>query len=356
MKIAIIGLLDTPITKDSLGGTEIWTYNFAEKLISLGHEVTLFASEGSSFSGKFYQVANRSDVELPGSVLKLSKEKIVEFSIKQINEVIKIQDQFDIIHISNCNFYFYLPFIKKFHIPVIITVHSYNFSGSHAKELFEKYPQPFYVFNAKSFEKTWPAPKKYQVIYTGINLNDFEYNPNPENYIFWMGRIHQDKGIQDAIKFAQKSKEKLTIAGPIRNQEYFDQEVEPFLSDKIQYVGELNQIEKVDYYKKAKAFLLTTKREESFGLVAVEAMACGTPVIAYNRGALAEVISDGETGFVVEPDNIGELVEKSKLIDSIDRKACRARVEKNFDIDLMTKNYLDLYQKLLEEKNESAKN
>jgi len=354
MKIAILGALDTPITKNSLGGTEIWTYHFIECLTALGNSVTLFASEESSFSGTLVESVKRSDIEISGEILRVDKKKIIKYSIRQIKDVIKKQTQFDIIHISNCNFYFYLPYIKEFHKPVIITVHSYNFSGDVASELFGKYTEAYYVFNAKSFKKTWPEPRRYSVIYTGINLANFEFNQHPENYIFWMGRIHKDKGIEDAIQFAKKTREKMIIAGPVRDQEYFDLEVKPFLSEMVEYIGELDSKKKIEYYKNAKAFLVTTKRDESFGLVAAESMACGTPVVAYNRGALAEVVADGETGFIVEPDNIDQLVEKSKLIDSINRQSCRKRVEENFDIKIMMERYLELYQKLLEAEDEKT--
>jgi len=356
MKIAIVGMLDTPITKNSLGGTEIWTYHFAEKLVELGHDVKLYASEGSHFSGPVIESAKRSQIEIPGEILQVDKEKIIKYSVKQIKEVIKKQAQFDIIHISNCNFNFYLPYIKNFYRPVIITVHSYNFPGNEAGKLFKKYPEPFYVFNAESFKKTWPEPKKYQAIYTGINVNKFIYKSKAQNYIFWMGRIHRDKGIEDAMKFAAKSAEELIFAGPIRNQEYFDLNVRPYLSTNIKYVGELDSKKKVKYYGNAKAFLITTKRDESFGLVAAEAMACGTPVLAYNRGALSEIIEDGMTGYVVEPDNVDQLVEKSKQINQINRRKCRDRVEKKFNIKTMIKDYIELYKKLLEKNNGKNKN
>lgn len=349
MKIAILGPLDTPISKDALGGTEIWTYNFAEKLIEKGHSVNLFASEGSNFSGKLVESARRDEVEIPGPVLKVSKDKIIECSIKQMQSVIESQGDFDLVHISNCNFYFYLPLLHQLKKPVVLTVHSYNFDGEEAGSLFTKYPQPCYVFNANSFKKTWPEPKNYKVIYTGIDLDSFEFNHDPKRYIFWMGRIHKDKGIEDAIKFAQRSGEELVIAGPVRNEEYFNQEVKPFLAENIKFVGELNHLNKVDFYKNAKAFLMTTKREESFGLVAAEALACGTPVLTYDRGALSEVVSDGETGFVVSPDDIEDLIKKAKLLNTINREKCRERVEKLFNLDTMVENYIKLYKQLLEE-------
>lgn len=350
MKIAIVCPLDTPITKNAFGGTEIWNYVYAEKLFAEGHKVTIFASEGSEFSGKIIEVVQRKQVEVPADVLTLSKEEQVAYSINQLLTVLEREEQFDVIHISNCNFYFYLPLLRLFKKPIVLTVHSYNFSGLEAGNLFNSFPVPTYVFNAESFKKVWPVPQKYQVIYPGINLADFEYNKQPDDYIFWMGRIHPDKGIEDAIKFAQKVNKKVIIAGPIRKEEYFNREVKPFLSDKIRYIGELNHEKKVKYYKNAKAFLVTTKRDESFGLVAAEAMACGTPVLAYDRGALPEIIEDGVTGFIIEPNNIEQLIERSKQLGQLNRQKCRERIKKKFNIEIMVEKYIELYQKLLEDK------
>ncbi|MCK4892129.1 MAG: glycosyltransferase family 4 protein, partial [Candidatus Pacebacteria bacterium] len=186
-------------------------------------------------------------------------------------------------------------------------------------------------------------------IYNGININDFTFNPKPKNYLVWLGRIHYGKGLWNAINAAKISKEKLIIAGNITcetDEKYF-QSVKPMIDGKqIKYIGEVDSRKKNELLGNAKAVLFPTIWEEPFGLVMIEAMACGTPVIGFNKGSVSEVIKDGKTGFIVKDDK--EMIKAIKNIDKIDRAECRKHVEKYFTIEKMVDGYEEVYEKIIE--------
>lgn len=344
MKIAIVGPIDNPVSGNSTAGTEIWTYNFSEELVKGGHDVTLFASAGSRFSGKLEQVIGGSAVRKEGSREEVSRPKFSLFSIKEMVDVVRNQDKFDLIHLSVYSFHYALPLIDLIKIPVVITVHGTAFSDREIGEVFNLYKSPHYVFISRFFTKKWSGPKNFETIYNGIDVAKFELSLSPQNYFFWMGRLSPEKGVEDAITFAEKTGNSLVLAGPIRDRDYFNQKIKPKIGGKIKYVGELDFKNKIGYYKNAKAFLMPAKWEEPFGLVVIEAMACGTPVIAYNRGALPEIIDNGKTGFIVKNDSIPAMVEAAGKLDSIDRQNCRHFVENNFSLKQMTEKYLTLYE------------
>lgn len=344
MKIGLVGAIDTPINKNSTAGTEVWTYNFAERLIKLGHHVTLFANDASAFSGKLINVVKERELLDKNQTKKISPPKFSMYSVKEMVEVVKKQADFDVIHISVYSFHYLLPLVDLISKPVVITIHGTSFPDSEIGQVFKEYPKVNYVFISKQYEKKWPYPEKYRVIYNGIEVDKFECNKQKGDYFFWMSRISLEKGVDDAIEFAEKTGNRLIIAGPIRDQSYFDLTVKPHLSKKIEYVGKLDFSAKNKYYKSARAFLMPIKWEEPFGLVVVEALACGTPVIAYNRGAIPEIIEDGKSGFLVN-DVLG-MIEADKQLKKISSQSCRERAEK-FTLKEMVNNYLDLYKEIL---------
>lgn len=346
MKIAIVGTLDKPIKHDSSGGTEIWTYNFVEGLIKKGHEVTLFSLKGSESTGKTVEVCSQSDITTNGV---FSREKFALYNIEEAMEVLKRQNDFDLIHVSVFPFYYFLPFVKLFSKPVIFTIHGFNqFDYDGAKSMFEENKEGYYVFPSAFFLKQWPKPQNFRVIHHGINIDNFSYSNKPDDYYFWIGRICKSKGIEDAIKFAQEADEKLIIAGPIDDQDYFDQAVKPHLEENIKYVGPVNFKEKVEYYKHSKALIFTSKVNEAFGLTIIESLACGSPVIAFDRGPSSEIIIDSYNGFLIETDRgVDGFLDASKKINQLERNNCRKSIEEKFNFENMLNQYLSVYESIL---------
>jgi len=352
MKIALVGTIETPINRDSIAGTEVWTYNFAENLIKRGHQVTLFASTGSKFSGDLVAVNDREDVIDPETG-SFQKKRLDTFCVNEMIQVAKRIEEFDIVHLSVFRFYLYLPIVKLIQKPVVITVHGSPFDAKDAKIIDAKFGEPSYALISKNCGTVWPDSSRKNIIYNGIEAENFPFCDTKEDYYFWMGRLVPDKGVDDAIAFAVKTGSKLLIAGPLGENQYFEEKVKPFLNDKIKYLGELNLEEKVGYYQHAKAFLMPIKWEEPFGLVVVESMCCGTPVIAYDRGAMREIIDDGVNGFIVKPNDVEGLIDASKRLDRIDLKKCREKVEDYFTIEKMVDDYEKVYRGLVGPDNSS---
>ena len=278
------------------------------------------------------------------STKKISPAKFSMYSVKEMVEVVKKQADFDVIHISVYSFHYLLPLVDLIEKPIVMTIHGTSFQDSEIGQVFKLYPKVNYVFIAKQYEKKWPHPEKYQVIYNGIEVEKFDFSDKKSDYFFWMSRISPEKGVDDAIDFAKKTGEKLIIAGPIRDQGYFDKTVKSYLSEKIKYVGELDFAAKNKYYKNARAFLMPIKWEEPFGMVVVEALACGTPVIAYNRGAMPELIDNGVNGFLV--DDVVGMIEAEKQLAKIDSQSCKKSAE-NFSLKRMVGQYVKYYDEII---------
>ncbi|MDP2930840.1 MAG: glycosyltransferase, partial [bacterium] len=185
-------------------------------------------------------------------------------------------------------------------------------------------------------------------IYNGIDLSHFKFNKKGGGHFVWIARMNKHKGVENAIAAAEKLGVRLLLAGRIdpTQVEYFNTYIKPHLNEKIKYVGELTEQQLSDFYGPAKACLYPIEWEEPFGLVVAESMACGTPVIAYRRGSMPELIEDGKTGFVVDS-NIDLLVEAMKKVDQINRVLVRQQVEEKFSKERMVENYEEAYYKLL---------
>ena len=176
-------------------------------------------------------------------------------------------------------------------------------------------------------------------IHNGIDPHFFEYDNTPDNYLLFSGRITPSKGVKEAVQAAVQSKRRLLIAGSLSKVDYwyFDEHVKPFLNDQILYLGMLDKEQLVKYYKKAAALLMPIQWQEPFGLSMIEAGACGTPIIAFDRGSVQEIIKDGKTGYIV--DNSAEMILSIDKVDSLKRKDGRDRVVRYFTQDRMVKNY-----------------
>ena len=349
LKIAQIAPLWFPIPPEKYGGTERVVYNLCEELTKLGHKVTLFASGDSKTSAKLISVAKKGLISqnIPWQDWWWNAFNH-SFAFSKANE-------FDIIH---CHWtpmgMFFQNFVKT---PVLHTFHNLPSRDDHRWEILKNFSSSNVVFISNKEKTNSPVRfNREQTIYNGINISNFKFNKNPKNYFLWVGRICEKKGIKNAVLAAKKAKIKLYIAGQIQPmyKDYFENEIEPLLNEDIHYLGEKNQEELNVLYGNAKGFLYPIEWQEPFGLCMAEAQACGTPVIAFDRGSVREVVNNGKTGFVVPfldkkgNKNIQGLVEAIKKIDEIKREDCRKWVEDNFTTDVMAKNYEKFYYKLLE--------
>jgi glycosyltransferase involved in cell wall biosynthesis len=183
-------------------------------------------------------------------------------------------------------------------------------------------------------------------VYNGININNFSYNHEPSEYLLFFGRIHPEKGVYESIRIAKKSKRKLIISGLIQDHDYFNTRVKPFINDNDAiYVGNSGPEERNRLLGNAYALLHPISFDEPFGMSVAEAMMCGTPVIAYNRGSMPEIIVDRKTGFLV--DSIDGAVNAVSQVENINRKDCREWAISSFSMEKMVEGYLEVYNLIL---------
>ncbi len=313
-----------------------------EGLVKRGIDVTLFATADSHTAGKLHAVCPRPYEEDKNIHVKV-------YECLHISEVFERANEFDIIH----NHFDYLPltYSKLVNTPVVTTVH--GISSRRILPVYKKYNNStFYVSISDAYrcnELDYIA-----TVYHGIDTDSFPFNERPEDYLLFISRIHRDKGTKEAIEVAKRSGMKLRMAGFIADSEYFKNEVEPHIDNKqIIYEGHVSQERKKELLSNARALLHMINYEEAFGLGVVEALTCGTPVIAINRGAMPELIMNGETGFLVN--NVDEAVDAVQKLGSISRKRCRESVEKRFSIDRMVDDYIKVYQMILEKRKREEK-
>jgi mannose-6-phosphate isomerase-like protein (cupin superfamily) len=227
---------------------------------------------------------------------------------------------------------------------MLTTIH--GFSSPRILPIYEKYNAKVHYVSISEADKS-PALDYISTIHHGIDLNEFSFNADPSDYLLFFGRIHPDKGAKEAIDIAKGSGRKLRIAGLIQDEEYYEREVEPHLNgDDITYVGSVGPERRDTLLQEASALLHPINFSEPFGLSVVEAMACGTPVIAFNRGSMPELIRDGLNGYLVE--TVEQAIDAVKKIHEIDRSACREFVKKSFSVERMVDDYIKVYDRILD--------
>lgn len=351
MKIAQAAPLWENIPPALYGGTERIVYNLTEGLVKKGHKVTLFACGTSKTSAELVSVYPRP----------LFRDGIawdnLMYPLLNITEVFDRAKEFDIIHVhlNKSSDYLALPLAKPIKNKVVFTLHfpypaSQNHQGHHL--VLQKYQDLQYISISNSQRRGGENLNWLATVYNGIDLTPFKFNPNPEDYLIWLGKFNPDKGAKEAILAVKKLNRKILIAGAIdmidqNDRNYWLNEVKPLINNKdVVFVGEVDDKKKNELLGKAYCFLNPIKWNEPFGLVMVEAMAVGCPVISFRAGAAPEIITDSETGYLV--DNLEEMIKAVSKIDKIERKNCRARVEKYFTDEIMVGNYEKVYINLLD--------
>lgn len=348
LRIAQLVLPWISIPPKTYAGTERIVYYLTEGLVKEGHEVTLFSVGESKTSAKLEFIIEKA-MGLQNKVMDVLKSSF--YPIMHVSNCFEHQDQFDIIH-SHAQF-LGLLFAAISKTPSLHTFHRvYEFEKEDEQELVNRYSN--LNFNSISNSQRVPGINYIATVYNGVDINKFKPSINPKrDYLFWAGRIIEKKGPREAIAVSKALKMPLILAGKITNMDYFKKYIEKELDGKnIKFVGEIHFEEMLRFYQNAKATLVPAKWNEPFGLVPAESLACGTPVVAYDGGALKEIIKHKKVGFLAkEKEGVEGLIKHVKNIDSISPEDCRQHIIDNFTIDLMVENYEKVYYKLLGEKN-----
>lgn len=340
MRILLIINPGIPVPPVLYGGIERIVYLLAEEYRNMGHEVTLLAGPDSKCSGETVTFGVNKPIQ---SKLELFRE--ITFVWSYLN---KNKNNFDLIHNFGRLIYF-LPVLKSGANKIMSYQRQVSKKG--IKVISRLNPNNLIFTGCSNYcVSTGNIAGKWATVYNAIDFNSYELNEAVDNDapLMFLGRLDKIKGVHTAISVAIKTNNKLIIAGNIShtpdNLAYFKNEIEPLIDgEQIKFVGALNDTEKNTYLRQSKAMVFPIEWDEPFGIVMIEAMACGTPVIGFRRGAVPEVVVNSETGFIVN--NEQEMIEAIKSIDTIDRKSCREIAKTRFNINLIAENYLNLFSK-----------
>ncbi len=334
MQIAMLSPIAWRTPPRHYGPWEAVASLLTEGLVSRGHEVTLFATADSQTSGTLRAVCPRG-YEEDGSLIPKVWECL------HISELFEQAEGYDIIH----NQFDFLP-LTYTHLtttPVVTTIHGFSSPG--ILPVFKKYNDRGFYVSISDADRS-PDLEYIKTIHHGLDIRQFDFQLQPKDTLIFFGRIHNDKGAREAIEIAKACHKKLILAGIIQDQTYYDQYVAPHLdNDQVTYVGSVGPIERKQLLGQACALLHPIQFDEPFGLSVIESMACGTPVIAFDRGSMPELIENGKNGFLVN--SVDEAIERVAHIKEVDRAACRRHVEEHFTVDRMVDEYIKVYEMIL---------
>lgn len=337
MKIAVLSPVAWRTPPHHYGPWEQMASNLTEGLVEKGHDVTLFATKDSITKGQLEAVIEKGYEEDDYADAKVNE-------CLHISHLMENADQYDIIH----NHYDFLPltYSKLINTPIVTTIH--GFSSEKILPVYKKYNDRCHYVSISNSDRS-PELEYIATVYNGIKPEEFHLNTKPKDYLLYFGRIHQDKGTREAIDIALESGKKLIISGIIQDHDYFNQFVAPQIdNDQIIFVGSSKPLERNELMGEALALLHPINFKEPFGLSIVESMLCGTPVIAFNKGSMPEIIEDRKNGFLVK--NIKEAAQSIAQIKDIDRSYCRESALKNFTHERMVNDYIQVYEQILKNK------
>ncbi len=334
MHVAILSPIAWRTPPEHYGPWESVVSLLTEGLVERGVDVTLFATKDSVTKAKLSAVCPRG-YEVDKSI----DPKVWE--CLHISSLFERGDEFDLIH----NHFDFLPltYTGMTSTPVLTTIH--GFSSPKILPVYKKYNRRVHYVSISDADRS-PKLDYIATVHHGIDLNLFTLRPEPGRYLLFLGRIHKEKGTREAIEVARKFGMNLIIAGIIQDEDYFGREIEPCIDGhRTVYVGSADPVKRNRLLGGAYAVLHLINFDEPFGLSVIEAMACGTPVVAINRGSMPEVILHERTGFLCS--DIDEAFKVLPLVRELKRSDCRRWVKEKFSSDIMVEKYMDVYHKIV---------
>jgi len=336
MKIAQVAPLFESVPPKAYGGTERVISYLTEELVKLGHDVTLFAAGDSITEAKLIAPVERSIRPVPGDHSWLA------YHMMEFEKLSRLRDEFDIIHFHTD--YMHFPLAQLLGMPHVTTVHG-RIDLPELGPLYRQFSDVPLVSISNHQRLPQPQANWAGTVYHGLPEDLYQCSTRPGGYFAFLGRISREKRVDRAIEIAERCGMPLYIGAKIDafDETYFNEIIKPLLRKPfVKYIGEIGQKEKRELLENANALLFPIDWPEPFGLVMIEAIACGTPVIAYMNGSVPEIIEDGVTGFTVR--NQEEAVRAASRIDAIDRQGCRAAFERRFTARRMANDYLRIYE------------
>jgi len=334
MHIAILSPISWRTPPRHYGPWESVVSLLTEELVRMGVEVSLFATGDSRTSGKLIAVCPHAYSEDPSIDPKVAE-------CLHISEVFERAGEFDLIH-NNFDF-LPLTYSGLVETPLLTTIH--GFSSPKILPVYKKYNARSHYVAISESDKS-PQLDYIATVHHGIDVAHFPFRNAAGQYLLFFGRIHPEKGVREAIDVAHRAGIKLVIAGIIQDQDYYATEVEPHIDGTtVEYLGSVGPDQRAEVLGHALALLHLISFDEPFGLSVIESMACGTPVIAFDRGSMPEIILGGETGYLVA--DIEGAINAVAAIGNIDRARCRADAEKRFTSTRMARDYVRVYEKIV---------
>ena len=334
MKIAMLGSISWRTPPRAYGPWELVTSLLTEALVARGVDVTLFATLDSQTAGTLAGVAPRGYSDDRSLDPKVWEALHIAHCFERAGEFDAIHNQADFLP---------LAFSRLVETPMVTTIH--GFSSPRILPVYERYSERSHYVAISDADRA-PSLPYAATIHHGIPVDRFPYDPAGGDELLFFGRIHPDKGAGEAVRVARAAGRRLIVCGLVQDEAYHAREVAPFIDgDRVVYRGVVGGAERLAALGRARGLLHLIGFDEPFGLSVIEAMACGTPVIAYRRGSMPELIEHGVTGFLV--DSFDEAVAAIDRLDEIDRAACRRAVEQRFTLDRMAEDYLALYRRVL---------
>lgn len=349
MKIATMvrSFLQTPVPNDIAYSPTSVALSITNGLVKRGHEVTFFGPEGSKTDAVLETCGIRPQVttqkefdDLVGSTDLFTDYGFGLYDTKMAQNMLERASNGEFDCVVFHHFESVLPLARLYpKVPVVYILHDYLDEKRRAVIEMHASPNQYFISISNSQRRDAPDLNYLATVYNGIDMDHFAFEDESEDYLILSGRVVPEKGVKEAVQVAIQSNRRLLIAGSLSKPAYwyFDEHVKPYLNDKILYLGMLDKEQLVKYYKKSAALLMPIQWQEPFGLSMAEANACGTPVIAFNRGSVPEIITDGKNGYIV--DNSAEMILAIGKLGKIKRKDCRDQVAKKFSSEIMIDNY-----------------